>query len=125
MIMVTIQEFKEYDGRDLTAEINADGSDEVTEANRFLQICSRKIYNYIRTNSTRQIRPDDELTSHQKEALKEAICEYGSFILENGDVDIFNDVQIKMPSHIHQILKTGGLITTSFGRRNSIYGDYL
>lgn len=120
MITVSIDEFKEYDGRDLTLELRADDSNEITTANRFLKMCSRKIYEYIRMNSARNVKSDEKMSSTQVETLKNAMCEYGIFILRNGDVDNQPETAVKMPTHIHTMLKVAGLITSNLGRKNYI-----
>lgn len=138
MITITKDEFLEYSGINLDAEIPG-LDDETRKVERTIELWTKRVYLEANRNSIRPIPTDDKLTEQQKQAIKDAICEYGMYYFRNGDLyrqsgfsedkgQLINTKElekIRFPKICLDILKQQGLIRRSFGRKfNSYYHDH-
>lgn len=130
MIVVDKNYFLNYSGWNLDIQLEG-RDDDVNKSERQLQRWTRTVYREVNRMSLRPIPKKEELSPLQLRTLQDAVCEYGMFVLENGDLfdqsgydrktkSITNQNELaraKFPKHIVDMLNNAGLIKKSLGSR--------
>lgn len=137
MITITEDDFLAYSGIQLGLELN-DLDDGSRKISRTISLWTKRVYQEMRRNSTRQIPDDKEMTEFQKAAIKDCICEYGTYYLKNGDLYRLSGYdedkgraieqseidKIQFPQKCADMLRLAGLIKKGLGVRAQFSQDH-
>ncbi len=130
MITITEQEFLEYTGINLSIELH-DYDDGGNKVDRAIKLWTRRVYLEARNASGKPLLKSEHLSDKQVKAIKDAICEYGEYYLENGDlyrlsgfdeekgqlISASEKEKIRFPQVCIDILRTAGLLRRNLGTK--------
>lgn len=86
---ITLDEFREYTGIDLSAELKEDGGNPGSTAAAFLKRNSSRLEAYLEANYHRRIETCyRQLNDRQKEKYKLALIEQSLYVFKNGDISV-------------------------------------
>lgn len=85
---VTLDEFKEYFGIDLSVELEDDANSS-NKANAFLKRIEDRMETYLNSNFYRNVELEyPKFSDYQKKHYKRALLEQAIYVLKNGDISV-------------------------------------